>query len=218
VTSRILLLITPLVFGAQCASIVAVSREPPSVLCGRVVSVNCDGPSGPVRLLLSPPSLTARWQLVILPEHRQLFGPRIEDRYEQRLVCVRPATGTARSERVLVTDPGQIVISDAHAPIPLPDDVARTCDRDVQLPKVIRDAKPQYTFSAMRAKVSGSVFLQAIVDRNGTVRDVKVVQSLYPSLDTAAREALAQWEFLPATRAGEPVAVAISVQMAFTTR
>ena len=217
-TSRILLLITPLVFGAQCASIVAVSREQRSVLCGRVVAVTCDGPSGPVRLLLSPPSLTARWQLVILPEDRQLFGQRIEERYEHRLVCVRPATGTARSERVLVTDPGQIVISDAQALTPLPEDVARTCDPDVQLPKVIRDVKPHYTAGAMRAKVSGSVFLQAIVDRKGTVRHVKVVQSLYPSLDTAAREALAQWEFFPATRAGEPVAIAISVQMAFTTR
>jgi outer membrane biosynthesis protein TonB len=44
------------------------------------------------------------------------------------------------------------------------------------------------------------------------------VQSLEPSLDAAARDAFAQWEFRPATRRGDPVPVAVSVQMAFTTR
>jgi TonB family protein len=82
---------------------------------------------------------------------------------------------------------------------------------------VTRDVKAQYTADAMRAKVRGSVVLRGIVDISGTVRDVRVEQSLEPSLDVAAREAFAQWEFRPAMRRGQPVAIAISVQMAFTT-
>jgi TonB family protein len=70
----------------------------------------------------------------------------------------------------------------------------------------------------MRAKVRGSVVLMGIVDRDGSVRDVRVVQSLEPSLDAAARQAFAQWEFQPATRGGASVPIAVSVQMAFTTR
>ena len=57
-----------------------------------------------------------------------------------------------------------------------------------------------------------------IVDRNGAVGDVVIVQSLEPSLDVAARKAFEQWQFRPATRAGEPVPMAVSVQMAFTAR
>jgi protein TonB len=88
----------------------------------------------------------------------------------------------------------------------------------VRLPVLTRDVKPQYTADALRAKVRGSVMVQGIVDRNGVVRDVRVVQSLESSLDEAARKAFQQWEFRPATRRGEPVAIVISVQMAFTTR
>jgi TonB family protein len=155
---------------------------------------------------------------VIPSEQRQLFGLRIEERYEQRLVCVLQVKATASREPVLVNDPGEILIQSTQESIALPDDVARTCDPDVRLPIPTRDVKPQYNADALRAKIRGSVVLQGIVDRTGSVRDVRVVQSLEPSLDSAARTAFTQWEFRPATRGGEPIAIVISVQMAFTTR
>jgi len=177
------------------------------------------GPSSAVTLLLTSASGSSDWRIVIPPEDRQLFGLHIEDRFDQQLVCVPPpATATASSELVLVRAPGQLVVKDAQALRPLPDDVARTCDPDVQLPTLTRDVKPQYTAEAMRAKVRGTVLVQGIVDLNGAVRDVRVMQSLEPSLDDAARRAFAQWEFRPATRQGEPVAMAVSVKMAFTMR
>jgi protein TonB len=165
---------------------------------------------------LVDPSRSSTWRIVIEPEHRELFGSRIEDRYDQRFVCVSPVTAAARSDVVLVSDPQQIAIKDVPASSPLPGDVARTCDPGVRLPSVIRDVKPMYTPDAMRAKVRGSVFLHGVVDETGVVRDIRVVHSLEPGLDDAARKAFAHWEFRPATRGGEPVAIAISVQMAFT--
>ena len=209
-TSRILLLITPLVFSARYASVGAMSQEPHSVLCGRVVAVSCTGPSSAATLLFTLPSRSLQWWIVIPPEHRQPFGLRIEDRYEQRSVCVPPATATETGQRVLVRHPDQIIITGVQASIPLPDDIARTCDPDVRLPILTRDVKSQYSADAMRARVRGSVVLLGIVDRNGSVRDVRVVQSLEPSLDAAAREAFAQWEFQPATRRGDPVAIAVT--------
>lgn len=167
-------------------------------------------------LHLASSSGSAEWRLVIPPEHRQLFGVRIEDRYEQRLVCVAPAT--AGQERGLVTNPDQIVMTETLASSPLPDDVARTCDPDVRVPIVTRDVKPQYTADAMRAKVQGSIFLRAIVDRQGAVRDVRVLKSLEPSLDDSARKAFAEWKFRPAMRRGEAVEIAVSMQMTFTIR
>jgi TonB family protein len=176
VTSRILLLITPLVSSAQYASVGAMSQEPHSVLCGRVVAVSCTGPSSAATLLFTLPSRSLQWWIVIPPEHRQPFGSRIEDRYEQRSVCVPPATATETGQRVLVRHPDQIIITGVQASIPLPDD---------RLPILTRDVKPQYSADAMRARVRGSVVLLGIVDRNGSVRDVRVVQSLEPSLDAA---------------------------------
>lgn len=217
--SRILLLITPLVFSAHGASPGAVFQEASLSLCGRVVDVSCTGPSSAVTLLMTSVADTSLLRIVIPPEHRQGFGLRLEDRYDQQLVCVRPpATAPAISALVRVSDPGQLMINDGQASIPLPDDIARTCDPDVRLPILTRQIAAHYTADAMRAKVRGSVVVRGIVDRNGAVRDVRVVRSLEPSLDDAARSAFAQWEFRPAMRLGEPVAIAVSVQMAFTMR
>jgi TonB family protein len=222
-TSRLLSLIIPFALAVRGASAVGGSsisaQAARSSFCGRVVSVSCWGPSSAVTFQLAGPRGSSNLRVLIPPEHRRLFGLRIEDRYDQQLVCVAPgAAATTRSERV-VRDPGQLVVKDTtQASMVLPDDVFRTCDPDVELPMLVRQVYAQFTAEAMRAKVHGSVYLRGIVDRSGAVRDVGVVQSLEPSLDVAAREAFAQWEFRPATRKGEPVAMAVSVQMAFTMR
>jgi len=147
-----------------------------------------------------------------------LFGPRIEDLYDLRSVCVSSDPVAAKNDPLQVKGPGQIVTTDLPLLTPLPNEVARTCDSDVTLPTLVRDVKPSFTADAIRAKVNGSVILHGIVDRNGAVGAVVIVQSLEPSLDVAAREAFEQWQFRPATRAGEPVPMALSVQMAFTAR
>src|SRR5688572_26697147 len=48
----------------------------------------------------------------------------------------------------------------------------------VSTPVVVREVKPQYTAEAMRARVQGTVWVQAIVRPDGTVGDVEVVRSL----------------------------------------
>jgi TonB family protein len=223
-TSRFVSLIiplTPAVPSAGTGGSHAISaQEARSSFCGRVVAVSCTGPSSAVTLLVAASSGHSNWRVVIPSEYRPLFGSRIEDRYDQQVVCAAPAAdATTGSELVLAQDPGQLVVKGPmQASIALPDDVARTCDSEVDLPMPVREVHPQFTADAMRAKVHGSVVLQGIVDRNGAVRDVRVVQSLEPGLDAAARDAFAQWEFRPATRRGEPVAMAVSVQMAFTMR
>ena len=100
----------------------------------------------------------------------------------------------------------------------LPDDVARAGEPGVEPPKLVRQVFAQYTVDAMRTKVRGSVYLRGIVDQNGVVRDACVERALEPTLDAAARKAFEQWVFRPATRAGEPVVMVVTVQMAFTTR
>ena len=68
------------------------------------------------------------------------------------------------------------------------------------------------------AKVSGRVILRGVVERDGVIGDVRVVLSLEPTQDEAARSALARWTFEPAMRGGQPVAMAINVEMTFSAR
>ena len=56
-------------------------------------------------------------------------------------------------------------------------------DPGVQLPKVRRDARPQYTAEDMRERVEGAVAMQAVVKTAGRIGDLRVVRSLHRELD-----------------------------------
>jgi protein TonB len=88
----------------------------------------------------------------------------------------------------------------------------------VSLPQVTKQVQPQYTSEAMQNRIEGSVGLEAVVLADGTVGDVKVVQSLDSvyGLDSNAMKAMKQWAFKPGMKDGKPVAVRIHVQMKYT--
>ena len=90
----------------------------------------------------------------------------------------------------------------------------------VESPRPIREVQPRYTAEAMRAKVQGEVWLEAVVLPDGTVGDVRVVRSLDRNfgLDEEAIRAAKQWRFIPGTRFGEPVAVLVTLAISFTLR
>jgi TonB family protein len=90
----------------------------------------------------------------------------------------------------------------------------------VTLPRILREVKPQYTADAMRAKIQGEVWLEAVVLPDGVVGQIEVIRSLDPTfgLDQEAVKAARQWRFIPGTRFGEPVPVLVTIQMQFTLR
>lgn len=90
----------------------------------------------------------------------------------------------------------------------------------VETPKLIREVKPQYTAQAMRAKIQGEVLLECIVQPDGSVGNIRVVRSLDSAfgLDQEAIKAARQWRFAPGTRQGQPVAVLVTIAIAFTLR
>ena len=69
----------------------------------------------------------------------------------------------------------------------------------------------------MRARVEGTVTLEALVDERGLVADARVLKSI-PLLDQSALEAAKQWEFKPAMLNGEPVPVLVVLELDFTLR
>ena len=97
-------------------------------------------------------------------------------------------------------------------------DAAIQCDSNLTMPRVIFEKKPEYTRDAMRAKAQGTVELQAVVSRDGTVSDARVVKSLHPDLDEQAMLAVKQWRFDPGRKDGKPVPVLVHIELTFTLR
>ncbi|HJR61380.1 MAG TPA: energy transducer TonB [Vicinamibacterales bacterium] len=90
-----------------------------------------------------------------------------------------------------------------------------SCETGAGTPRLLSEAKPRYPSEAMRERVQGVVWMDAVVDVTGAVSDVQVTRPLDPRLDEEAVKALRQWKFAPATLDGRPVAVIVSVEMSF---
>jgi TonB family protein len=90
----------------------------------------------------------------------------------------------------------------------------------VELPRVLKEVRPQYTAEAMRAKVQGVVLLECVVNPDGSVGSIQVVKSLDSTfgLDQKAIEAAREWRFAPGTRFGQPVPVIVTIELTFTLR
>jgi TonB family protein len=90
----------------------------------------------------------------------------------------------------------------------------------VTTPVLVREVKPQYTSDAMRAKISGSVWLECVVQADGSVDNVRIIRSLDGAfgLDEEAVKAARQWRFRPGTLKGQPVPVLITIELQFTLR
>ena len=80
---------------------------------------------------------------------------------------------------------------------------------------LIRQVKPQYPPLAQQARIQGTVVLQAVISKDGAVRDLHVVTG-HPLLTQAAIEAVKQWLYRPYYLNGEPVAVDTQINVTFT--
>jgi TonB family protein len=82
-------------------------------------------------------------------------------------------------------------------------------------PVVTTKVDPAYPPDVLRDHVEGTVTLYAIIRTDGTVDDIRVLDSLDSRLDENAVHALSRWHFRPGIKNGEPVAVEAVVQIPF---
>src|ERR1700681_782888 len=78
---------------------------------------------------------------------------------------------------------------------------------EISRPEIISNPRPVYTELARRARVTGTVIAEAVIDEHGDVTDVRVLKGLPMGLSQAAVDAIKMWKFKPATREGQPVPV-----------
>jgi TonB family protein len=80
---------------------------------------------------------------------------------------------------------------------------------------VSRPVQPDYPLLARQMKVQGSVILQAVIGKEGTIQELQVLSG--PAiLSVAAREAVKQWHFKPYLQSGLPVETEAKITVNFT--
>jgi periplasmic protein TonB len=77
------------------------------------------------------------------------------------------------------------------------------------------DTRPIYPDIARRARVEGTVVMEAVLDTSGRVTQLHVMKSV-PLLDQAALDAVRQWRYTPSVYAGRPVSVLMTITIRFT--
>ena len=85
----------------------------------------------------------------------------------------------------------------------------------VTRPEKISGAPPVYTEAARKARVTGTVVIESIIDEQGNVTNTRVLQGLPMGLDQAALEAVQAWKFKPARFQGKPVKVYYTLTVNF---
>ncbi len=131
-----------------------------------------------------------------------------------------PATAKLNAGHPTATPPDAQAVQEAKAAaqsgsgLPATEEIVEV-GKTVQRPKVLYQPEPQFSKEARDAKYQGLVGLSVIIDRTGVIRRVLIVRAAGMGLDEQAVQGVKAWRFEPATRNGEPVAVAVYVEVAF---
>jgi TonB family protein len=86
---------------------------------------------------------------------------------------------------------------------------------NVQAAMAISAPKPLYPPDAKQARIQGTVRMNVVIGKDGTVKDLQVVSG-HPLLVDTAADAVRQWVYKPTLLNGNPVEVATVVDVNFT--
>ena len=98
----------------------------------------------------------------------------------------------------------------AHVPVANRIRISQGVSRGLLVSRV----EPQYPAMAKTARVQGQVVLQAIISREGTIENLRVISG-HPMLIQSAIEAVKQWRYKPYLLNGEPVEVETEILVDF---
>ncbi|MFZ0963466.1 MAG: energy transducer TonB [Terriglobia bacterium] len=85
----------------------------------------------------------------------------------------------------------------------------------VESAKLIFRPTPEYPPLAKMARIQGVVRLDAVISKDGTIQDLKVISG-HPLLVKAALDAVSRWRYQPTLLNGESVEVATEIDVNFT--
>src|SRR5438034_4926107 len=89
---------------------------------------------------------------------------------------------------------------------------------NLTIPKIRSRVEPVYTPVARQAGLTGTVIFSAVIDKEGRLRIIRIIQPVGLGLEEGAAEALRKWSFEPGYRQGEAVDVALTIEVNFDLR
>jgi protein TonB len=85
----------------------------------------------------------------------------------------------------------------------------------VQSAKIVSQPRPVYPPLARQARIQGTVRLEAVISKEGSVEELKVISG-HPLLIQSALAAVQQWRYEPTLLNGVPVEVITTIDVNFT--
>lgn len=92
----------------------------------------------------------------------------------------------------------------------------QTCEGMIR-PTLIRRIEPVYPQMAKIAHIQGDVYLNALVEKDGSVHDLKVIMG-HPMLAQSALDAVKQWRYRPAMCGESPITAETDITLRFGMR
>ncbi|MEM9227200.1 MAG: energy transducer TonB, partial [Verrucomicrobiota bacterium] len=84
-----------------------------------------------------------------------------------------------------------------------------------QKPKPTKRVRPQYPKEFARKKQQGKVRLLFVVDQDGNVLDVEVIDATHGKFADSAVKAISQWKFEPGLKHGHAVKTRVRLTIPF---
>ena len=130
--------------------------------------------------------------------------------YQVRAFRDRTAVVTAK-----VTDITPITESDPASFTPLANsEFWPQCD-DMQSPELANRVPPIYPTKARFNGEQGRVVFYAVIETDGTLSQLTLIQRATPALESAALDAVRQWRYKPAACSSVPIRVETSIPVSF---
>jgi len=91
------------------------------------------------------------------------------------------------------------------------------CD-DMQSPESVKRVQPKYPMNARSSGEQGRVVFYAVIETDGTLSHLTLIQRATPTLESAASDAVRQWHYKPAACSSTPIRTEISLLVDFWLR
>ena len=85
----------------------------------------------------------------------------------------------------------------------------------VKRPELLSGPQPRYSELARKAGAQGVVILEAVIDEEGRVTNLRILKGVSRELDQAALDAVSQWKYQPATLENRAVKVIFNLTVKF---
>jgi protein TonB len=86
---------------------------------------------------------------------------------------------------------------------------------EVKAPVLLHRVTPPYPQKLVGTRMKATVVVRCIIDKNGRVRDPRVVRPSLPPFNAAVIDAVQQWRYTPGSRNGVAVETYLSVNVTF---